>query len=118
MPKVLVVEDDSDIRKNMKSFLEMEGYMLKQQRMSNCFRFLAKVADLPSLIILDLTMPIMDGFQFREKQIADQRLKQIPVMIMTADGRIEEKKKITNAQAALKKPADIDVIIKTVKQFC
>jgi CheY-like chemotaxis protein len=70
------------------------------------------------LIILDLMMPVMDGFQFRAAQIRETRLAEIPVVIMTADGHTDEKRSKIGAQAALKKPADIHTILTVVRDLC
>jgi CheY-like chemotaxis protein len=117
--KVLIVEDDRDIRKNLKILLESEGYSIELAENGQvALEFLHSVTDLPSLIILDLMMPVMDGFQFRELQQRNPRLANIPVAIMTADGHIDEKKLRTQATAALRKPADVDDILKLVKKLC
>lgn len=116
--KVLVIEDDPDIRKNMQLLLELEGYeVLSATNGLEAWELLQATSDLPSAILLDLMMPIMDGFEFREKQKQDPRLAAIPVAIMTADGRIEEKQIRCSAKAALKKPADIDSILSLVNEM-
>lgn len=118
MKKILVVEDDRDIRKNLTKLLESEGYSVDVAENGRiALDQLHQSADLPALIILDLMMPIMDGFQFRDEQRKFARLSSIPVAIMTADGHIEEKKIRANANAALRKPADIDAILKMVKHY-
>ncbi|MEZ0392420.1 MAG: response regulator [Pseudobdellovibrionaceae bacterium] len=115
---ILVVEDDKDIRRNLKALLESEGYLVEVAENGQiAIDFLAQATDLPNLIILDLMMPVMDGFEFREKQDQIARIASIPVAIMTADGHVEEKKFRTGAAAALRKPADIEDILATVKQL-
>jgi CheY-like chemotaxis protein len=119
MPKsILIVEDDRDIRKSLKRLLESEGYSVSSAENGQAaLDHLSQAVDLPALIILDLMMPVMDGFQFREAQLKNERLSSVPVAIMTADGHLEEKKLRSAANAALKKPADIDSILSVVKQF-
>jgi CheY-like chemotaxis protein len=117
--KVLVVEDDRDIRRNLKRLLELEGYVVEVAENGKvALDSLNTAAVLPSVIILDLMMPVMDGFAFREEQRKVDRLAHIPVAIMTADGRIDEKKRLTKANAALKKPADVADILMVMEQFC
>ena len=116
--KIMVVEDDKDIRRNMKRLLESEGYTVDvaengQVAIDN----LAASQDLPNLIILDLMMPVMDGFEFREAQGRNTRLANIPVIIMTADGHTEEKMLRVGAKAALRKPADVNAILHVVKRI-
>jgi len=115
---ILIIEDDRDIRKGLQLVLESEGYTVEQAENGQVALELLKASDeLPSLIILDLMMPIMDGFQFRERQAQDLRIQDIPVIIMTADGHIEEKKFRTGAQLALRKPADVDAILSAVNIY-
>lgn len=117
--KILVVEDDRDIRRNMQWLLESEGYFVELAENGQvALDKLQTANDLPGLIILDLMMPVMDGFQFREAQESDSRLAPIPVAIMTADGHVEEKKTRVGARAALRKPPDIDAILKIVEELC
>lgn len=117
--RILLVEDDKDIRKNMKRLLESEGYSVDLAENGQvALDHLLLATELPQLIILDLMMPVMDGFEFREKQATYPQLAKIPVAIMTADGRIDEKKYRTGAQMAIRKPADIADILKMVRQIC
>lgn len=112
---VLIVEDDKDIRKNLKRLLESEGYAVTVAENGKvALENLQAAAELPDLILLDLTMPVMDGFQFREEQEKIVRLAGIPVAIMTADGRLDDKRILTKASAALRKPANADDILKMV----
>jgi CheY-like chemotaxis protein len=116
--KILIVEDDRDIRKNLKRLLEMEGYGVDVAENGQIALDLLQASlELPSLILLDLMMPVMDGFQFRELQQKSARLVLIPVIIMTAGGNVEEKKIATGAQGALRKPADVEAILEMVKKF-
>lgn len=119
LAKILVVEDDKDIRRNLKRLLESEGYVVDlAENGKAALEVLHTASDLPSLIILDLAMPVMDGFQFREEQVKVPRISSIPVAIMTADGRVDDKRIRTKANAALKKPADVEEILKLVASFC
>jgi CheY-like chemotaxis protein len=117
--KIMVVEDDPDIARNIKALLEMEGYeVISAADGQLALEGLAQTNQLPRLIILDLMMPVMDGFQFREAQLRDSRIANIPVAIMTADGHVDQKKMRTAANAALKKPAGIDDILRIVQAYC
>ena len=116
---VLVVEDDKDIRKNMNRLLTLEGYrVVLAENGQVALDFLQSAVELPSLIILDLMMPVMDGFEFREIQATQSKFAKIPVIIMTAEGHINEKKMRTHASDAIRKPADIDTILQAVKKVC
>lgn len=116
--KILIVEDDRDIRKNLARLLESEGYEVASAENGQvALDYLKRVTKLPDVILLDLMMPVMDGFQFREQQESEGRLSSIPIVIMTAGGNIEEKKIALGAKAAFKKPADVDSILETIKHI-
>ena len=117
--KILVVEDDESIRESTKDLLELEGYTVECARNGEeGIQALRRGGVLPDLILLDLMMPVKDGFQFRLEQVEDPTLRHIPVVILTADGHVEEKKQRMGATAYIKKPADIDAIIEVVKKCC
>lgn len=117
--RVLVVEDDKDIRRNVVQLLELEGYAVEAAGNGlEALTALQGAQVLPSVIILDLMMPVMDGFQFREEKNKQPQLAKIPVIIMTADGRTDEKRMRAGAVAALRKPADVDAILNLVSKFC
>lgn len=116
--KVLIVEDDEDITRNLVDLLESDGYCIVTARDGKeALEKLRATQPLPSLILLDLMMPGMDGFQFRQEQEMDPKLALIPVVIMTADGNVEAKKQKIGAKAFIKKPVDIDALLATVMRF-
>jgi CheY-like chemotaxis protein len=70
----------------------------------------------PSLILLDLMMPEMNGAQFRAEQLRDPALASIPVVVVSADAAAEEKAAALGAVACLRKPVDIDDLLDEVKR--
>ena len=117
--KILLVEDDQDIRETLIELLEGEGYNVIFAE--NGQAGLDKLNDgtsLPNLILLDLMMPIKDGFQFCAEKDANPKIAHLPVVVMSADGHIRENQKRVNASAYLKKPLDIYEIIAIVQKFC
>ncbi|MBY0415713.1 MAG: response regulator, partial [Bdellovibrionales bacterium] len=117
--KILLVEDDQDIRETLIELLEGEGYeVLCAENGQIGLDKLALIKELPHLILLDLMMPIKDGFQFCLEKDADPRISHLPVVIMSADGHIRENQQRVNANAYLKKPLDIYEIINTVEKHC
>ncbi|HET7307620.1 MAG TPA: response regulator [Gammaproteobacteria bacterium] len=117
--KVLIVEDDREVRDSLTSLLEMEGYSAAVADHGRAaLDYLRSEKELPCLILLDLMMPVMDGFTFRAEQKADAALGNIPVVVMSAAGNIHEKLPGLEAKAYLKKPMDFDDVVSAVEQYC
>lgn len=115
----MIVDDAFDIRDVLKFYFSHQGYnVLEAQNGLDALEILRSSSQLPSLIILDLMMPIMDGFSFKREQDCDAKLSSIPVVVISADAHIERKCKEIGAQAFLKKPLDIDKIQEAVELYC
>ena len=115
---ILIVEDNVSIREEIVELLEEEGYLAKGiENGQEAMKYLKTTNTLPTLILLDLMMPIMNGWQFRIEQEQDLRLSKIPVIVVTADGHAEQKAAKMNATGWLKKPIDIDTLLKTIQTF-
>src|SRR4051812_28881250 len=113
---IFIVEDDEGIRNNLQELLESEGYSVEaagdgRQALDQ----LNASQRLPSLILLDLMLPVMDGYQFRKEQEMNPKLALIPVVIVTAAGNIESKAYKIRAKAHLRKPFEIDEVLDTIK---
>lgn len=116
--RILVIEDDLPIQDALKSLLEDEGYLVDVAGDGEqALQWLRLAPALPDLILLDLMMPNKDGFQFRIEQRQEPKFSAIPVVIMSADGNVQQKLKRAEAAAYLKKPVDVDNILATVKRF-
>lgn len=115
--KILIVEDDADIRDTLEEVLVAEGYLVQVasngQEALDCLR---TAEELPNLVLLDLMMPVKDGQAFREEQQRDPLLADVPVVIMSADAHIEERRLRMHVHAAIKKPFGIDLVLQTVAQ--
>jgi CheY-like chemotaxis protein len=113
---ILIVDDDDDIRDTMAELLESEGYNVAlaadgRQALDHLRR-----APAPCLILLDLMMPVMNGFQFREEQRRDPRLAGIPVVVITAG---QASKALSLAvDTILTKPLGVSQLLATVAQHC
>ncbi len=70
-----------------------------------------------NLILLDLMMPVMDGFEFCRQKLFHPKFKNVPLVVMSADGNVKTKKDLTQAQAYIKKPLDIFVLLDTVRKY-
>jgi CheY-like chemotaxis protein len=82
---ILIIEDDYAIRESLSLVLSEDGYAVHAvMHGQDALSYLAIVPVLPRLILLDLMMPIMAGFEFRHLQRQDQRLRNIPVAVLSA----------------------------------
>jgi len=113
---VMVVEDDRDIRDLLCELLEVEGYSVTAAENGEeaLITLRANQNALPSLILLDLMMPVMDGFHFRQEQLRDPVLSRIPVMVMTAGHRDDKVITQLAPRAFIRKPLDVEEVLKLV----
>jgi signal transduction histidine kinase len=113
--RILVVEDDRGIREVLRGILEEEGYAVTTA--DNGRRALDRLltGEVPDIIVLDLRMPIMDGWQFRAAQKADPALAGIPVLAMSADG--SAKAEAIDAAAYLRKPLSTGILLAAIRQI-
>lgn len=115
--QILVVEDDTSIRELLVELLESEGYVV-----SSAVNGLEGIKYLqsqqtPDLILIDLMMPVMDGYSFRSEQLKNSKWASIPTVVMSAEANAKEKMKNFNITAFLSKPVELDTILKTVAQY-
>jgi CheY-like chemotaxis protein len=113
---VLIVEDDEDIRELMKILLEGDGYQVNVAVDGlDAFEQLQTGAR-PTLILLDLMMPRMDGEQFL-KQIHSSRFSNTPVIIMSGHNATQKKADEHDVACWLMKPVELDDLLKAVRRF-
>src|SRR5271170_7929711 len=113
-PQILVVEDDEDAREAMVALLQMKGYRAVPAGNGREALDYLDQAPVPDLIILDLWMPVMDGWQFRSEQVKDPRLKNVPVIVVTA---LSDRADV-DANEVIIKPVDVNRLLTTVSQYC
>jgi CheY-like chemotaxis protein len=108
--RILVVDDDRDIRELLVELLGGEGYLVSSAADGRQALWEAH-AHRPDVILLDLMMPVMDGYQFRAAQLEDPDLAQVPVVIISAfDHRLE-------AAAVIQKPFLVEELLATVHRL-
>jgi CheY-like chemotaxis protein len=113
---VLIVEDDEDLREMMAQLLTLEGFQTATVANGReALEYLHQAAK-PDVILLDLMMPVMDGWEFRRQQQADPALAPVPVIVLSA----LDQNRTTNldATAFLKKPLDFDRLLSLVRTYC
>lgn len=115
--RILVVEDDTSIRELLVELLESEGYSVSSAVNGlEGLKILQAHAN-PDLILIDLMMPVMDGYSFRSEQLKNSNWAQIPTVVMSAEANAKEKMKNFNITAFLSKPVELDTILKTVAKY-
>ncbi len=114
-PTIVVVDDDTDLRETLGELLVEEGYHARLfENGRAALEFLRHEPDDPQLILLDLMMPEMNGWQFREEQLKDDRLREIPVVVMTASRGLEGDP--LSAREVLYKPIGLGELISAVER--
>jgi CheY-like chemotaxis protein len=118
---IMIVEDDVDVASSLAEVLEVEGYRVSvagngQEALDMLDRL--PNDDPPALILLDMMMPVMDGWKFREEQQKIPELASIPVVTVTADGDARGKATAMKAAGYLSKPVTVDGLLALVERLC
>ena len=113
---ILVVEGDCDIRSALCSILREEGYRVASASDGREAISSLKSGERPAIILLDLMMPVMNGADFRKAQLRDPQVADIPVVVLTADGRLLETAKSLGAAAAFSKPFELDALLDAIER--
>lgn len=115
---ILVVEDEQDIREAMGSLLEMEGFqVLTAANGSEALRQLREPGPRPSLILLDLMMPVMNGWAFIAERDKDPALSPIPVVVVSGMHGTEAAAASLHAVACVRKPLQAETLIDLARRY-
>ena len=115
---ILIVEDDDDVREALAVYFELEGYSVVQAHDgAEALAALRTRTDI-CLILLDLFMPVMNGFEFRAEQLRDPALAEVPVVVVSADIATVQKAAALGAVDSIVKPIDFGRLRNTVEQHC
>lgn len=110
---ILIVEDNTDLRMLYQEALEMEGHSTEVAANGfEALELLKKIKTLPKLILLDLMMPVMDGWEFLSRLRDLPEHSKIPVVICSA-----AKDKLPPGTGVVRKPVDLDVLFETIRQY-
>jgi len=116
---VLVVEDDPDALDAITAILEDAGYdALRAANGSEALRQLADREGRCDLILLDLLMPVMNGWDFRRKQRDTPAFADIPVLLMSAGAHMATVSGELNAAGAVTKPVEMVDLLAIVQRHC
>ena len=114
--KILIVEDDADIREGLIELLENEGYAVDEAE--NGKVALSKLSNgMPFAILLDLMMPVMDGFAFlmEFEKLKAAASQDVPVLVLTAAG--DRASQVKGIRAVIRKPVDIDQLLEELNKL-
>lgn len=115
---VFLIEDDLDLRESLRDLLEMEGYSVEQAFDGiDALEKLQMRGSMPDLILLDWMMPRMDGAQFCQAKRPYPQIDAVPVVLLTADGRLGEKVNQIGAAMGIAKPVDVDVLLNAIEKL-
>ena len=112
---VLIIEDDDGVRDSLAAILREEGYFVEMVNDGAAAFARLQRRPLPTLILLDLMMPIVDGIDFRKRQLADPELRKIPVVIISARPDVAEQAHTLGADAFLQKPMSFEELLHVVQ---
>jgi CheY-like chemotaxis protein len=111
--EILVVDDEAESRDALAKLLSKEGYAVicaeNGRRALDCLTWMT-----PALIILDLMMPVMSGWEFLAQQKRAARMRSVPVVVVTGSGLVHD----VEADAVVHKPIDFRSLVEVVKQNC
>ena len=111
MPSILVVDDSADLRETLAEILHEQGYRVRTAAHGQDALTQLRNGPLPSLILMDLVMPVMDGWELRRHLRQDPRLAPVPVVVISGSEGLES----VDAVAHLRKPFPISDLLSVVK---
>ncbi len=114
---ILVVEDDDAVRDTVVDVLQDAEYSVRVARDGQeALDILRRGSGRPCLVLLDLMMPGMNGWDFAREQAGDPTLADIPICVVTAVGRSQQIPQ--KAVAVVRKPVQLKRLLEVVRQHC
>jgi CheY-like chemotaxis protein len=117
-PNVLIVEDHPEVRRTLTEILQEGGYAVTSAADGQEALDRLRTAPLPHLILLDLLMPVMDGWEFRRRQREDPAIAAIPIVVISGGETSPHSPGFVDAASYLLKPIDFDVLLSTIARLC
>ena len=112
---IMIIEDEPTIRELLTRILELEGYATVSAGDGRAAIELLSEIEKPDLILVDNLMPVMSGTEFLKALADDHVMVTIPVAMVSA---YSEPESVGHARAFIKKPIDLDALLKFVKEWC
>ena len=118
MSQILLVEDDDDIRDDLAELLMDEGYrVVTAANGQEAWQELQR-REIPCVILLDLLMPVMSGWDLHTRLLSDPRLACVPVVVMTGVDDAKAQARRLKAVACIEKPIEIEDLFDTLERVC
>ena len=116
--RVLLIDDDPLVREAVEALLHIEGYRVVTAAEGQ--EALDRLRDgfEPCVIVLDLMMPVKDGWQFRAEQVQDPHLASIPVIVCSAVDTLGPKAAALGIAAHVQKPIGVDSLLEMIGRHC
>lgn len=116
-PPILVVEDDREQREVLCAMLDLEGFAhAEAANGKEALDYLGR-SGAPCLVLLDLEMPVMSGWDFRVRQLADERLSRVPVVVVTGNEK-DLSKSFPGVRGFLRKPLNFEKLVAILDGVC
>jgi CheY-like chemotaxis protein len=115
---ILVVDDDADVRESLTEILGQEGYRVAGARNGREALEYLRNETRPSLILLDMMMPEMDGWRLRLELQKVPELASIPVVILSAHESVRDAALALGAADYLRKPLRLDSLLEVAERYC
>ncbi len=115
---ILLVDDDYESCDALTEFLSRRGYTVQYAPNGHdALQWLARCEVLPALILLDLVMPVLDGWGFLEKRRNDPRIAELPVVIMSSCRNEMQKAKDAGGLGFVVKPIEPRALLQIIQSF-
>jgi len=111
---ILVIEDDPQLLEGLSEILESEGHHVRRARHGLEALGFLRAGQRPRLILLDLMMPIMNGWQFRHEQRMDSEISRIPIVVISGKNDLPAHAQWLEADAYVQKPVRPETLLETV----
>jgi len=119
MTAILLVEDDLDIRIDLADLLRNEGYQVATAgNGQEALDWLHADGNQANLILLDLMMPVMNGWDFRGHQLEEPDLSDVPVVLLSGAGDVARHAMALQAAGYLIKPLRLESLLRIVSRLC
>jgi len=116
---ILIVDDDLDTGEAMSEMLAHQGFDVELATDGQrALETLRSSDTLPDVILLDLMMPVMNGWQFRRAQLDDPQLAEVPVIVLTASWASDSQLSQLKAAALFRKPVDAGTLVRKIHSIC